>query len=133
MPVSSSFEQVMEDISILYELSLSIGQSLDLRKNCDLFAKTLLTRKNLSAISIWIKESELERVDEEGNAILVYANPRFRVREEAITVNHEILKKLNNEKAFSIASTDNDFSKYITEKDVQKGLPDSTSSRSGSP
>jgi hypothetical protein len=38
---SNEPNEIIKEISILYELSLSIGRSLDLKENCDAFLKTL--------------------------------------------------------------------------------------------
>ena len=48
--VSVSFSQ---DQLLLYELSLSIGKSLDAHSVCHSFLKTLCSRKNLIEASIW--------------------------------------------------------------------------------
>lgn len=46
-------KSITEELSILYELSLSIGQSLDVHANCRSFLKVLLSRRNISGASIW--------------------------------------------------------------------------------
>ncbi|MBK6677378.1 MAG: response regulator [Rhodocyclaceae bacterium] len=45
-----------EELLLLYELSLNLGQSLDPRETSRRFLKTLLSRRNLSAASIWWRE-----------------------------------------------------------------------------
>ena len=47
--------RIVREISILYELSLSIGQSLDVETTCSRFLRTLLARKNLAYASVWIR------------------------------------------------------------------------------
>ena len=48
--------EIIRDISILYELSLSVGRSLDLKENCARFVKTLIGRKNLTFASVWVDQ-----------------------------------------------------------------------------
>jgi len=69
------------DLSLLYELSLSIGSSLDLTTNCSVFLKTLLARKNLAFASVWIKNRYLPGEEEKSGASLVYAHPDSRAKE----------------------------------------------------
>ncbi|MBT8190201.1 MAG: GHKL domain-containing protein [Bacteroidia bacterium] len=48
--------QIVENLSILYELSLAAGSSLDIKENYEHFIKVLMARKNLSASSYLIKK-----------------------------------------------------------------------------
>jgi PAS domain S-box-containing protein len=129
MKGKESLSRVASDISILYELSLAVGQSLDLKSNCDRFLKTLMARKNLGYTSVWIKKEHLVdlgdkesiREDDKNSIFLVYANPQFRTREKSLSLHHAILSVLNEKEAFSVASIENGFSKMITEKDVDRG------------
>ena len=43
----------------LYELSLAIGESLDMRSNCDRFLSALMTIKQLTFASVWIRSQLL--------------------------------------------------------------------------
>ena len=45
--------QTTEELLLLYELSLNLGQSLDPVQTGRRFLKTLLSRRNLSTASIW--------------------------------------------------------------------------------
>ena len=67
---------ILDDLSLLYELSLAIGTSLDLQENCAHFLNTLLARKNLDYAALWIRT---DRLGGEGGAAggfrLAYANP----------------------------------------------------------
>ena len=130
MKEKEDFSKVIADISILYELSLASGQSLDLKTNCDLFLKTLMARENLGYASVWIKVEylfnlqELEKSTKGNNHafILVYANPEFRVKEKVIPPNHPIVSILKGKGAFSIASSENGFSEIIMEKGIDRGV-----------
>ena len=50
--------QTAEELLLLYELSLNLGQSHDSVETSRRFLKTLLSRRNLSAASIWWREDE---------------------------------------------------------------------------
>lgn len=118
------------DTSVLYELSLAAGESLDLKANCDHFIKTLMARKDFSYASVWVKGKFLrnsagwERQEEidPRSFFLVYANPLHRVREKFLPPDHPIFSRLEGKEAFLISSSEKNFSKIITEKDVRKGV-----------
>jgi PAS domain S-box-containing protein len=122
-------QKVIQDISVLYELSLAIGQSLDLTTNCDRFLKTLMARKNLGDASVWIKGEFLADQEEGGQPLeilrtlvfLVYANPKSRVRETSLPPHHPIFSMLDERDAFSISSSEKGFSRMITERGIDHG------------
>jgi len=121
--------RVLEDISVLYELSLSVGQSLDLKTNCDRFVTTLLAGKGLGYASVWIKDrylpnggtgSSSEHKDKAW-ASLIYANPEFRSGANRIPPDHPILERLARDCAFSVSFSDDEFSQITTEKGLEQG------------
>ena len=83
---SNKPSQVISEISILYELALGAGRTLDLEQNCDRFLKTLMSRKNLAFAAVWLKREHLASEAESGDdaLCLVYAHPRFRIQEEVL-------------------------------------------------
>lgn len=78
---------IFRDISLLYELALSIGQSLDMDANIKDFLDILFSRKSLSYVSAWVREDE--------GFILRYARPYFRVKQTGMTEGNKIWEKLN--------------------------------------
>ena len=80
--------EIVQTISTLYELSLAVGQSLELEKNADTFIKSLMTRKRLSDVSLWIRNRYLPPhlvvAGSEEDLSLVYANPENSVRSRSI-------------------------------------------------
>ncbi|MDI6792234.1 MAG: ATP-binding protein [bacterium] len=114
--------EVIKDISLLYELSLSVGRSLNLRTECDVFLKTLMARKDLAYSSVWIKNEYLPDEEDKGYATLVYANPEFRIKNTCIPLSHPLFTKLKDKEFLSLASSDDDFSGLITEKGIDKGV-----------
>ncbi|NLR90764.1 ATP-binding protein [Flammeovirga agarivorans] len=52
---------VLQDMMLLYELSLQTGRTLDFHENIDNFIKLLLHRKSLTSASLWLKASTIKR------------------------------------------------------------------------
>ncbi|MFN3851991.1 MAG: response regulator [Spirosomataceae bacterium] len=111
---------VAREISLLYELSLSIGNSLDLKKNCSDFLGVWMRQKNIDFGSVWLKNEVLNLPNPE-NYSLVYANPEFRVDKKEITPNHYFLSNLSMSDAISINSEMAHFQDVITEKNISGG------------
>ena len=121
--------RIVREISILYELSLSIGQSLDVETTCSRFLRTLLARKNLAYASVWIRArnmrglNDVSPVSQDADSLsLVYSIPKFRAREHSIPAGHPILTMFGARDAMSIASTQKEFAGVITEKRIEKGV-----------
>ena len=49
----------IEDLALLYELSMAVGKSLDVTENCAHFLRLLSEKKNLSHTSVWTQESDV--------------------------------------------------------------------------
>ena len=96
------FASIVQNISVLYELSLAIGQSLELKSNCDNFLKALMARKNLGYAAVWIKEAFLPIKDSEADwkrknnetARLVYGAPKSRTGIREIALEHPIFREV---------------------------------------
>lgn len=106
--------QIIESISLLYELSLASGKSLDFNKNCESFLQVLMSRKNLIFASIWLTNDFLEQGDADG-LTLMYANPENKVLELNIQKTHPIWERIQKEKKFSIKRDEADFEKFTQE------------------
>ena len=112
---------IINDISLLYELSLSSGQSINLEENCDKFIKTLMARKNLDFASVWIKNQYLPDKPDDGNVSLVYANPKFKIEKTSISIDHPVFSYLKNRDYFSFSYVNDAFSDIMFEKSISKG------------
>ncbi|TLS66519.1 PAS domain S-box protein [Mariprofundus erugo] len=75
MPESSAQSAIINDVLLLYELSLAIGSSLDARKNCEGFLNILQARKNITQVAVWIL-TDADHADGSPQLSLLYANPR---------------------------------------------------------
>ena len=113
--------KIVSDISLLYELSLAVGNSLDLRENCEIFLERLMARKNLAYASVWIKSDHLLAQDASEGALLVYANPESRIEARQIPDDHPLFTRLTDQAAFSLTSADSDFSEMVIEKEITTG------------
>jgi len=112
---------LVKDILFLYELSMSIGKSVNLQDNCKEFLKVLLSRKNYAFGAIWIKNEWLIGPPTQGIS-LVYAEPLSRADKKYLAANHPLLDELRKKDYYLISSKDCSFKKYIFEKNIDKGL-----------
>jgi len=121
MSDNKEYGNTVSDISLLYELALSIGGSLDLTSNCAAFLKILLARKNLAFASVWIKNKYLPGEVNKNGASLVYAHPDYRARETRLSLNHPLFRSLRRKQYLSRTSTDPGYRKIISEKGIRRG------------
>jgi len=112
---------IIKDISLLYELSLSVGTSIDLKENATHFLQTLISRKNLTYASIWIKSDMLGEDDPQNCLHLLMGIPAFRVKDRKVPVDHPICRALHEKSILSLAHDHMDFGAFIQEEQVEKG------------
>ena len=105
--------KIIQDISLLYELSLSVGNSFEVKENCEHFLTILMARKNISIASVWIKEN--------GFLNLVYGTPENIIQEKSILLDHFIWEKLEETSKFVTTMGDGVFDKCIQEKNINGG------------
>lgn len=106
--------EIIQNISLLYELSLSIGRTLVLEENCGHFLSVLMKRTNLSYASVWIKEALLNYDTQDSGYRRVYTQPTFRIESPYIDERHPICLKLEEEGAFYVQHIDSQASIYLT-------------------
>jgi len=94
---------ILGDISLLYELALSVGTSLDLEENCDHFLGTLMARMNLSLASVWFHS---EADGDKRTLSLAYCHPRFRVTDTVISTSHPLLRCLGDAEHVSVLASE---------------------------
>lgn len=113
--------RIIQEISVLYELSLAVGNSLGARENCQQFLDVLTRRKGLSFASVWVKESSSSFASIENTAFrLLYGTPYSRMNEQVMKNDHPIFRILG-EQDFIIVDKEPSFSYVIQEKNVAKG------------
>ncbi len=108
--------KIIQDISLLYELSLSVGSSLEPEENCNNFLRTLISRKSLSFGSVWLFPQGNGQTCE-----LLCHFPEFRKAQTSLLRNHFIVQELAVKPYFSISSQDTRFADLVQEKKVEKG------------
>lgn len=119
--MNDHYQEIVRDISLLYELSLSIGTSLDLETNCDTFLNKLLARENFAFASVWIKDKYMSKSHDK-KATLVYANPEYRVRETTIPFSNPIFTLIKEKEPTTISFQNSLFHKVVAEKNINKGI-----------
>jgi len=113
---------ILNDITVLYELSLSLGQTLNLQENISSFVNLLMARKNLNYVSVWLKNSVVDKRDSLNNDYsLVFANPTSFISNLIIPSNHIIFDYLNNITSFAVSSNDRNFNDFIFENEIVDG------------
>jgi len=111
--------EIIKDISLLYELSLSIGKSLDLEENCEGFLKTLIARKNLSYASVWLHNIYLNKGIK--GYFPIYGNPLFRMESTQLPLTNIISTRLSQKPFYSISIGEKGFDEHIHEKNIVAG------------
>lgn len=112
---------ILQDLSVLYELSLSAGQSIDLDENCAAFLRTLMARKSLDFSSVWIRERFITGEESDEELIQVYANPAFRAPMLTIHESHPLVKRSEEQRIFSSAHGGPGFDELVTELGIDRG------------
>ncbi|MEB1805879.1 MAG: response regulator [Bacillaceae bacterium] len=110
MNKSNHLSTILQDISLLYELSLNIGNSLEFKKECSSFLKILMSRKNLSYASIWLRE------DNKGPHKLAYAYPEYFIG-QSVTDDFAYL----NQQVITVSVQEAKKSGWLHEYDIHEG------------
>lgn len=76
---------LIKDISFLYELSLSIGQSLDKKENCKQFMHSLMSFKNIEFGAIWIQNRFISPNTNQDGLSVIYSNPIVKLEKTIIS------------------------------------------------
>ena len=114
-------KDIIQDITLLYELSLAIGKSLDLRTNILNFIRVLQSRKNLNYVSFWIKDRYLNFDRSLPNSTLIASIPSYLDGEKTISNKHKIYQLLETSSYIKIDSKDVNFKEINTERDIKEG------------
>jgi len=111
---------IVQDITLLYELSLTIGKSLDLRINILNFIRVLQSRKNLNYVSIWVKDRYLKFDRSLPNSTLIASIPNFQDDRTTISNKHRIYQLLEESNYHKIDDSHAYFKEINTEKTYRK-------------
>ncbi len=111
--------KIIQDISLLYELSLSVGSTLDPQDNCLQFLRTLIQRKSLSFGSVWLYDKTSTRP--ETSCRIFYTYPNFRRTTSAVVCPTFIRDELSSKPYFSLKSQTPHFGNTFQEKKIKDG------------
>ena len=115
--------ETFKEVYFLYELSLTVGQSLDLKENIKDFLNNLVYKKKLDFATVWIKNKWLLKTDQLGHASLFHTIPKARTDTTSIALDHPIFHHIydaNN--GLIIHEKDPRFKSVICEKGVVGGV-----------
>ena len=93
--------------SRLYDLALSIGESLDLYENCEIFLKGLTATVDLTAASVWLRHDLLAGEGPEGSedaeaaAVRVAGVPEVWFDSRRISLDHPVFDRLGEQPRLS--------------------------------
>ncbi len=122
MDEQSRVTEILRDLSVLYELSLAVGRSLELHENCDEFLRKVMARKSLAFASVWVRASQVPGAEDDAPGYRqVYANPAFRAPLASIGDDHPLVARVMREPSFSVAFGDAAFEDVVTEQGVDGG------------
>lgn len=96
---------IIKDISFLYELSLSIGQSLDMKENCKRFLHTLMSFKNIEFGGVWIKNKHIPYSNNEIGFTAIYSHPIIKLQTDSIKNPISVNKCFESQNSFSCILT----------------------------
>lgn len=113
---------LIQDVTLLYELALSIGNSFELRENMHAFIRILTERKNIDIASIWLRPKIFEENPSEEVYRLVYSYPESTEPKHELSKDHPILKTLGKRDSVSLSYQNTGFQDFITEKNIYRGV-----------
>jgi len=77
--------EILNNISTLYELSLAIGTSLDIKENSQHFLNVLMRRINLTNVSVWLNDNALDLEPSPLESyVLTYTYPHSSIKRDRI-------------------------------------------------
>lgn len=110
-----NLQDTIADLSILYEISLNIGKTLDLDYEIQSFVKIIMSRKNYDYVSVWLK-NEFNPYYE-----LVYGTPFVNNNLIKIHSEHSLFSFFNDKDYYSLFYNDYDFESVLLEKNIFSG------------
>lgn len=114
--------------SRLYDLALSTGESLELRKNCERFLSELASTADLTTAAVWLRhrlltgEGSTFGEQAEAIAVLVYGTPEIWFDTKKIPLDHRVFSLLREQPFFSLAVGGEDFADVKIERKIHGGV-----------
>jgi len=113
---------IFQEIYLLYELSLAVGQSLEVIQNCKHFINVLHSKKNLDFAAVWIKDEFLPNNNNITDASLIYAIPGLRAESKTLSITHPSFSAIIDNQVVVIHESDDYFFDIVTERKITKGV-----------
>lgn len=86
---------IQNEMTMLYELSMATGTHIDLKENCNHFIRILKSRKNLTAVGLWIYTKKMNP-DTTGNIKLITSVPQVLFKNDYIKEEHKLIEYLQH-------------------------------------
>ena len=102
MPETMNPSRVLQSISVLYELALAAGKSVDPLENCDAFLTALMGRKNLDFAGVWVRADLLPESTESEVLVPFYSAPSFRGATDPVCAKDPVVTLLREHPALSL-------------------------------
>lgn len=121
MNSTNYFIKVIKEMSLLFEMALATGQSMDLKESCDLFLKRLMVRKDLIYSAVWIKDTYLTGKDNQRTATLVYAFPEYLAETKKLSLDHPLFSSISEKEYIAVPAYKEEFWGLVNEKGITNG------------
>ncbi len=108
-------------VAPLYELSLSIGRSLDLETLCQDFLDLLVQRQRLDFAAVWIEADQLPDEPTSSGFQLIFALPDSRAQLRQLPVNHASLRFATGQTLRVLSADKEGFQQVVAERDIDGG------------
>ncbi len=114
--------------SRLYDLSLSTGESLDLRKNCERFIGELVSTADLTTVGVWLRhrlligEGSSFGEEVEATALLVSGTPPTWFDTKKIPLDHPVFNHMKEQPNFSVGASEEHFLDAKIERKIHSGV-----------
>ena len=121
--MSSDKSDILSESLLLLELALIIGRlsGCDLTSRCHEFLKILMSRKNLSYGSVWIRSDALRREGEADVLELVEALPHSRMDAREVSVSHPSIVALKDARFYIVRDSDPEYQDMQLASKVKPG------------
>ncbi len=107
--------EISDQLSLLYELSLSVGATLEPVENAAAFAETLAARTDLEGVAVW-------RWNEERTGLhLLHATPSSYVEADPLPADHALVQRLRADAPVSTHASDGAFASLTTGRGARGG------------
>ncbi|MCB1871546.1 MAG: response regulator [Gammaproteobacteria bacterium] len=110
------------EILFLYELSLSIGRSMDVAQSCQDFLGILMSRKEIAFAAVWVANDKLPGGRNVSEATLVCAVPQSRVLHRSLLLEHPSFRLTKEQCPVAVKAGDPEFSEVTAEQVGDTGV-----------